>query len=679
MNEKKPITIIQRDTELDFTGDDVRSVWIQMENPSEVIGAGSLLFAGEDETLKNQILSLIASANEVIFIGTTNLSHPEIVEGLLKAASRGVRVYIHIDSTGFDRMRDDATARSLAGPCLVRERIAFSGINCIICDGNEMDAAGLLLTAPLDSNLTAEKSGWSLQLNKNQIDELERRYTYDFWSNAKGREILAEEEVDDPPMISDRPYSIYPINNGDVLAMASLCTGDPTSNAAKRIQNADMKSVIAFEDMPTTPFGSMVFDLLSKQSEVIVNSPFTVTGETASFIAHSGLQLHVAIGTKVSVIAGWDRSASSTWGSMLILDEIQSQDIQKIFNMARESPEWCYLKKCPVGDLSEEIWFNGKQQRVLKQVDVDLGIIEVSAVDPELIAKDLPDLPRGEEMVCKVKYTWVSSPPLAPVNAKPDPLITSWVESTNSVATELSGLDERKPKTSMFGFKGKAKDIEKRISAATDIIIGISTKTDLSILVDEVNEITSLVDETSSEIMKAEQEALDDKEKEEQKSAWEQLVSKAKNRATGLAPRLDDKKKIIVTMKKTLKKAKGVEEKKIGSDIESLTREISTLVQEHQDAIYISNKKFEFVPPSKSFKPGRKSKSAKGHKFVSQNHSTPQFKVNIPEEDLPSVGTLLCTDGKRYLAISFVEDISVGTKEAKRLGAILCCPREVLG
>jgi len=677
MSEKTPITAIQRDTELDFTNDKIRSVWIQNNKPSEVIGDGSLLLAGEDEALKDQILSLVANANEVIFIGTTNLSHPEIVEGLLRAVSVGVRVYIHIDSTGFDRLREDATARSLAGPCLIRERIT-SGIDCIICDGNEIDAAGLLLTTPLDSNLTTEQRGWSLQLNKNQIDELERRYTHDFWSGREGREILAEEEVDDPPLISDKPYSIYPINTGDVLAMASLCMGDPTSTAAKKIQNAEMKSIIAFDDMPKTPFGSVVFDLISKQSEAIVNSPFTVQDEAASFFAHSGSQLHAAIGTKVSVVAGWDRSASSTWGSMLILDDTQSQDIQKIFDMAKKSPEWFYRKECPVGELSGEIWFDGKQRKVLNQANVDLGVIEVSAVDPELIATDVPDLPRGEEMVRKTNYTWVSSPPLAPDNAKSDPLVTSWVESTNSVATELSGLDERKPKTSMFGFKGKAKDIEKRISAATDLIIGISTKSDLSKLVDEVNEIISLVDETSSGIQQAEQEVLDEKEKEEQKDAWEQLVSKAKNRATELAPRLKEKRALLGTMEKNLKKAKGVEEKKIGSDIESLTKEISTLVQEHQDAVDMSKNKFEFVPPSKSFKPDGKGKSTKGHKFVGQGQPKPRYKVNIPEEDLPSVGTLISADDKRYLAISFVEDIAAGTKEAKRLGAILCCPREVI-
>ncbi len=678
MSEKTPITAIPRDTELDFTNDNIRSVWIQSKNPSEVIGVGSLLLAGENEALKNQILSLITGANEVIFIGTTNLSHPEIVEVLLRAVSRGVRVYIHIDSTGFDRLREDATTRSLAGPCLIRERIT-SGIDCIICDGNEMDAAGLLLATPLDSNLTTENSGWSLQLNKNQIDELERRYTHDFWSGVKGREILSEEEVNAPPMISDKPYSIYPMNNGDVLAMASLCTGDPTSIAAKKIQNAEMKSIIAFDDMPKTPFGSVFFDLISKQSEVIVNSPFTVSGnDQASFFAHSGSQLHAAIGTKVSVIAGWDRSASSTWGSMLILDETQSQDIQKIFDTAKKSPEWFYLKECPVGDLTEEIWFDGKQRKVLNQVNVDLGIIEVSAVNPEIIATDVPDLPRGEGIVRKTNYTWISSPPLAPENAESDSLVTSWVESTNSVATELSGLDERKPKTSMLGFKGKAKDIEKRISAATDLIIGISTKSDLSKLVDEVNEITSLVDETSSGIQKAEQKTLDDKEKEEQKDAWEQLVSKAKNRAIKLGPLLKGKRALLGEMEKGLKKAKDVEEKKISSDIESLTNEISTLAQEHQDAVEMSKNKFEFVPPSKSFKPDGKTKSTKGHKFVGQGHSKPQFKVNIPEEDLPIVGTLLSADDKRYLAISFVEDIPAGTKEAKRLGATLCCPREVV-
>jgi len=241
-------------------------------------------------------------------------------------------------------------------------------------------------------------------------------------------------------------------------------------------------------------------------------------------------------------------------------------------------------------------------------------------------------------------------------------------------------LDEIKPKTSMFGFKGKAKEIEKRINAARDSLSDVSTKQNLSKLVEEVNEISTIIDDTSSGIQQAEQEALDEKEKEKQLEHWEQLVSKAKNRATELAPRLKEKKSQLSDLEKKSKKAKGVEAQKIKSDIEALNKEVSVLEMEHKEAIQTSKKKFEFIPPSKSLMPEGKGKSAKGkgNVFVSSEQSKPGFKVVVPEEDLPEVGTLVNADSQRYLAISFVEDIALGTKEAKRLKASLCCPREVI-
>jgi hypothetical protein len=311
---------------------------------------------------------------------------------------------------------------------------------------------------------------------------------------------------------------------------------------------------------------------------------------------------------------------------------------------------------------------------------VDLGVIEVDEVNLELIESHEPEIPRSEELIRKTDYHWISSPPLAPEGAKDDLLVVSWNKSIETIIAELTRLDRIKPKTSMFGFKGKAKEIEKRINAVRDSLSDVSTKQNLSELVEEVNEISTIIDDTSSGIQQAEQEALDEKEKEKQLEHWEQLVSKAKNRATELTPRLKKKKSQLSDLEKKLKKAEGVKAQQVGSDIETLNNEVSLLDMEHKEAIQTSKKKFEFTPPSKSLKPEGKGKSAraKGNVFVSSEQSRPRFKVVIPEEDLPEVGTLVSAESKRYLAISFVEDIPIGIKEAKRLKASLCCPREVI-
>jgi hypothetical protein len=144
---------------------------------------------------------------------------------------------------------------------------------------------------------------------------------------------------------------------------------------------------------------------------------------------------------------------------------------------------------------------------------VDLGVIEVDEVNLELIESHEPEIPRSEELIRKTDYHWISSPPLAPEGAKDDLLVVSWNKSIETIIAELTRLDRIKPKTSMFGFKGKAKEIEKRINAVRDSLSDVSTKQNLSELVEEVNEISTIIDDTSSGIQQAEQEALDEKEK----------------------------------------------------------------------------------------------------------------------------------------------------------------------
>ena len=100
--------------------------------------------------------------------------------------------------------------------------------------------------------------------------------------------------------------------------------------------------------------------------------------------AHSGASLLLASG-KRTFIAGWDRGAESDWGSLLMLNDDQAAVAEEWFEQQLNEAQWAGNDDLAIGNIDDEIIWNGRRMTVTDGQEVDLGIIT------------LENMPRSEE------------------------------------------------------------------------------------------------------------------------------------------------------------------------------------------------------------------------------------------------------------------------------------------
>ena len=225
------------------------------------------------------------------------------------------------------------------------------------------------------------------------------------------------------------------------------------------------------------------------------------------------------------------------------------------------------------------------------------------------------------------------------------------------------------------GFGRKAKELKKTILELTAKVESINDPKSLGDMIDNVEKLTEAVGGNLDAIKAAEDEEARQKLEDEQRAAHNNAVEKANKTIKDLEPRLKKRKAELDKLKKAAKKAKDVEKSKLESDIETLSPKIKQLDAELSKAKLTSSAKFEFKAPATL--PSSKKKGAKAHKFLGDTRNS-KLDLSVPKEGLPQFGTLFREDTERYLAVSDWTHVAQGRKDAKRLKATLCAPREVL-
>lgn len=135
--------------------------------------------------------------------------------------------------------------------------------------------------------------------------------------------------------------------------------------------------------------------------------------------------------------------------------------------------------------------------------------------------------------------------------------------------------------------------------------------------------------------------------------------------------RLAAQNDVVKGIEKALKKAEDVEAKKLESDLSTAQRRlagIQTEVKQHED---VASATFQFKP-ARTSTTGKK----KQHRFLGnvEGHKLP---IDVPKEDLPTVGRLYRRNEERWLAISTWDEVETAFAEAERLNAKVCA-QEVL-
>ena len=677
MSESNIESITNQST-VDRTGDALDSVWISNKSPLKATTKqGPFQFAGEGSEISSSVSSLIKLTKERLLISTQSFSDASIIQATEDALERGVRVYMVVDSAGFDALLKNPSCNALHGNVLLRER-PERGLDLIIADWHLASRAGILLSTPLDGTLTSIEKGWILELSKSQVDEFSAHLQHEFWSIKEGREVLSPNETRNPRPIAEAPFTLRAIQNSDHILRSSLASdGDDSKALATLRKEKNWEGQIINESgQSSIIIQGEVLEVGTGASQVVHSSPRNTVPLSGQF-AHSEISLQLAIGAE-SYLAGWDRAASGDWHSILRLTAEQAKAAKSLLQKFSESPEWIGHSKIKLGEAGNRIIRNGTEMEISDSQIQDLGVIHLDEMpdSSEVLQSHKPKLiPPKDNLARECEFKWISAPPVPSVSASKDGLHAEWNAARDMISKRLNALDELNVVSKIPGFGRKAKELQKSIGESIEELGSINDPKALSDLVDKVEKLTTSVGGNLDAIKAAEDEEARQKLEDEQREVHKQAVDKAKASIKSLEPRLKKMNAELQKLEKSAKKAKDVEKKKLEGDVSQLTPKIKQLGSELKNATDLSNSKFEFKAPA-SLPPSKK-KGTKTHKFLGDTRET-KLSIKAPQEGLPQFGTLYKDGDIRYLAVSEWEHVEQGRKDAKRLKASLCATREIL-
>jgi hypothetical protein len=668
MSEITTIETINNQATVDRTGEALGPTWASSKSPTKVASKqGPFLFTGDDSEIPSSVSTLIESSKERLLISTQSFSDTSIIQATESALERGVRVYMVVDTTGFESILKNPSCNALHGNALLRERQG-RGLDIVIADWHLADRNGLLLSTPLDGTLTSTTSGWAMNLSKSQIDEFSSHIQHEFWSIIEGREVLAE-----------APFTLRAIQNQDHILRAQLSNDgdDSKAEAALRKEKMWAGQIRGESEQSNILLHGEAIEVGSDATKVLYSSPMNVEPSSGKF-AHSGLSVQLAIGDEC-YLGGWDRSANNEWHSILRLNAEQAKAAKSLLDSHSKSPEWVGHSKINIGDAGDRIIRNGTEMDIGKDQTVELGVVHLDEMPDSVDALENHEptmqVP-SDDLALQCNFNWVSAPPVVPKSANEDALHSEWMDARKAVAKRLTDLKTVNKPSKIPGFGRKQKEIHKSIDEALSQVGVISDSKGFAELIASVESLSESVGSNLDGLKAAEDEASRVVLEKEQKEAHGIAVEKAKNEIKDLTNRLKTSNKELKTLETSIKSAEGVEKERIKSDLSQLRPKIKQMESNLSQAKETSKSKFQFKAPvvPASSKKGE----SKGHKFLGDTRNT-SLGINTPAEDLPDAGTLYSEAENRYLAITNWEEVVQGRKDAKRLNATLCAVREVLG
>ena len=679
MSENSPIETITKHSTIDRTDEALSSIWTEFNSPVKSVNKqGPFLFTGENSEIPTALSTLISTTKERLLISTQSFSNASIIEATQAAIQKGVRVYMVLDSHGFEAMLSNPSCNALLGYVLLRER-QERGLDLILSDWHLPNRSGFLLTTPLDGTLASITNGWSMELSKSQIDEFSAHLQHEFWSIIEGREVLSPSEVKNPKPIAQAPFTLRALYNRDWIVRANLVRDGVLAGVAELALRKEIDwqgLVVSNSSQNNIILHGESIGLGTGANQTLHSTPRNTEPSIGQF-AHSGLSLQLAIGAE-SYLAGWDRTANGDWQSILRLNAEQAKAAKALLQKYSKSPEWVGHSIIKLGDAGEKIIRGGKEMTISATQKEDLGIIHLDKMPDSadaLHSHQPPMIPSETNLAQECTFKWICAPPVPPSSASQDSLHEDWNKVRSGVSKRLSALNELNTPSKIPGFKRKATELQKSINNAIEDLKTISDPKILSDLVDKVEGLTESVGANLDDIKAAEDEEVRAKLEKEQREAHEISVKKAKSSIKDLEGRL---KKMSAELKKhtdAAKKAKDVEKERIEGDISQLTPKINELASELKATREICTSVFEFKAPA-TLPPSNKGDN-KTHKFLGDTRET-KLQIKIPREGLPTAGTLYVEGENRYLAIESWEEVEQARKDAKRLTATLCASRGIL-
>ena len=114
MTENDNILPIANEQTVDRTTEAIGPVWLRNKTITPVSEAQApFWFTGVGNELRDHICVSLNNSNERVFVSSSYLSEPSVVQALSSAVERGVRVYALLDKVGFEEILDSTVASPL--------------------------------------------------------------------------------------------------------------------------------------------------------------------------------------------------------------------------------------------------------------------------------------------------------------------------------------------------------------------------------------------------------------------------------------------------------------------------------------------------------------------------------------------------------------------------------------
>lgn len=668
MTENDKILPIVNEQTVDRTTEAIGPVWLRNKTISPVLEAQApFWFTGAGNALRDHICVSLNNSNERVFVSSSYISEPSVVQALSSAAERGVRVYVLLDKVGFEEILDNSVANPIHGRALLRER-SSRGLDVVLCDWHLPNKWGVVLSCPLDLTLSSANAGWAMELDGEQIDEMQRHVTHEFWSTQGTREVLAAEEVSNPPSIAEPPFVLKPLLNGDLICrtQCSVNGHDASSEDIFRTMKQWGHLSTGAGTQQSVVLKGQLIEVSSKAKTTLFSTTEQCQPFTGAY-SNSNATVLLASGSQ-TFVAGWDRGSGSDWGSLLMLNDQQKAVSEKWIQYHIENSEWIGHDNFKIGDANDEIIWNGRQMTISDEQDVEMGIITLETM-PESVEEMQNFQPDFElpsnEFARRCTMRWTVRPPTLESGVANDPLHADWERAKQILSERLSALDEvnQPPKIALFG--RKIKSLQTKLDQAISDVPGIRTIKDLVKMKKDIESLTKDIMANAKAMDDAEIEAEMEKAREAQMKTYLADIANSENRVKQLTKKLkplqDEQEDLINQLSKS---KKDEEQKRIKTDLETLGRNIAGVESELAAATKESQAEFVFKPP----KGNVGSKKSSGHLFVNKKDGQ-LVPLDVPEEDLPETGKLFISEEVRYLGIEHWSQLDIAKKEAKRLNA----------
>lgn len=246
MSSKNPNELVlPKERTISARDDKLGPCWIHTETPKTELKKlgrmGERLWQPTNSgELKGHVIALLDKATEIVCASSFLIADHQIVEALLRASKRGLRVYLLTapevillnDASNEDdfegrRLQDHKEIlEQLAGRVLIRTSTSFHS-KFIICDPMTPETKGILLTSNLNEEALVRNQEIAVDLNNELSNDLYRQFLIGFWNMAEN-ELLG---LDNLSKVQTKD-----INSNISTPDKILCTTDKIHTIREKIQ-----------------------------------------------------------------------------------------------------------------------------------------------------------------------------------------------------------------------------------------------------------------------------------------------------------------------------------------------------------------------------------------------------------------------------------------------------------